>query len=67
MRYEMMTATTIHLVGYPSEQNWNVSVNRLLNGAQSLRSTHPILRSTAIIKQYLFLTPQRCITRSLLQ
>jgi hypothetical protein len=54
MRYEMTTATTIHLVGYPSEQNWNVSVNRLLNGAQSLRSTHPILRSTAIIKQYLF-------------
>ena len=24
MRYEMTTATIVHLAGYPSEQNWNV-------------------------------------------
>jgi hypothetical protein len=24
MRYEMATATIVHLTGYPSEQNWNV-------------------------------------------
>ncbi len=36
MRYEMTTATIAHLTEYPSKQSWNVSVNQLLNGAQSL-------------------------------
>ncbi len=31
MGHEMTTATIVHLTGYPSEQNWNVSVNQLLN------------------------------------
>ncbi len=39
MRYEMTTATIVHLTGYPSEQNWNVSVNQLLNGARSPEPT----------------------------
>jgi len=31
----MTTATMAHLTGYPSEQNRNVTVNQLLNGALS--------------------------------
>jgi hypothetical protein len=67
MRYEMTTATTIHLVGYPSD----AELERIGQPAFEWRSVTALNPSHFAVHSYnqaiSVLTQQRCITRSLLQ